>query len=602
MPDLTRFRQITIATLVVGYVLVILGGIVRVEGAGMGCGDDWPICNGEVIPTFSYLTTLEYLHRVVAGIVTLLSAGVLVAAWRLRRQYRPLLLLAAAAFTLVIAQALLGAVTVFVELEASAVTAHLGMAMTFMALTLVIALLAYRTRLESPRDRFSFGPASMPLVIAAGAVFVLLLTGAYTAASAAAWACPEWPTCQGNYVPTGTSAVDIHLLHRWTALIALGAIIWATVHTRRSRFDSPAIIGLTAGASALLIAQVFVGAMNIWFELASWVRVTHLGVATLVWGALVAAIMIDALTEPQTAGARSSQPAGSPRPARAVAHDYITTMKPGVLALLLVTTLAAMLVAVAGLPPVDIMFWTLVGGVLSAGGAGAINHYIDRDIDALMTRTSKRPLPSGRIPPIEVAIFGIVLSVLSVMVLVAFVNLVAAMLALAGNLFYVFVYTLWLKRRTPQNIVIGGAAGSIPPMVGWAAATGGVGVAPLLMFGLIFFWTPPHFWSLALFKRTDYSAAGVPMMPAARGEVETRQQIVAYTIVTVVVSILLYFAGGMGVIYLSIALFLGAIFIKRSADLYRSPDDQVARGMFLFSMQYLGLLFIAMVADRLIGL
>lgn len=600
MTSILNFRRLVLATLVVGYILIIVGGIVRVEGAGMGCGDDWPICNGKVVPTFDYLTALEYAHRVVAGIVLVLTALLALLGWKLRGHGSWILALPMLAFGLVIAQALLGAVTVFVELEPEIVTAHLGMAQAYLALIVILALLAYR-------DRIAPGVAALRLtsfgwygIAAAGAVFLLMLTGAYTATSPAAWACPEWPGCHGNYVPAGTSPVDIHLLHRWMATIALVAVIVGLIQARRLRQESPAILGLTAGAAAVMIAQVFIGAMNIWFELASWVSVTHLGAATFVWATLVAAAVLDAML-PAADPVRESR-VTEHRPMAAVVSDYAITMKPGVLVLLLLTTLAAMLVAVAGLPPLRILVWTLVGGTLSAGGAGAINHYFDRDIDAIMSRTRTRPLPDGRIPPIEVAIFGVVLTVLSAMVLTTFVNLLAAALALAGNLFYVFVYTIWLKRRTPQNIVIGGAAGSMPPMVGWAAATGTLALSPLLMFGLVFLWTPPHFWALALYKRTDYSAAGVPMLPAARGEETTRFQILIYTILMVVISLLLYVAGDMGLVYLAVAATLGLVFIARSLDLYRHPRDEASRGLFLFSMQYLGLIFVAMVVDRLIGI
>ncbi|MEZ4521621.1 MAG: heme o synthase [Thermomicrobiales bacterium] len=601
MTTLNDFRRLLIATLIVGFLLVIVGGIVRVEGAGMGCGDDWPICNGEVVPTFHYLTMLEYSHRVIAGIVMLLTAMVAYAGWRLRAAGRWIIALPLLALALVVAQALLGAVTVFVELEPEIVTAHLGMAQGYLALLVVLTLLAYRERTYGDM-RIRAGSFGAYGLAAAAGVFVLMLTGAYTATSAAAWACPEWPGCRGNYVPTGTTVVDIHLIHRWAALLALVAVITALVQARRVRPDDPAILGLMGGAAAVMIAQIFIGAMNIWFELASWVSVTHLGAATILWTTLVAAVTLDAM-RPTTEADRGKQALHpGQRPARAVLGDYANTMKPGVLVLLLLTTLAAMLVAAAGLPPLRIVFWTLIGGMLSAGGAGAINHYLDRDIDRIMSRTRNRPLPGGRIPPVEVAIFGVVLSIMAVMVLVAFVNVLAALLALAGNLFYVFVYTIWLKRRTPQNIVIGGAAGSMPPMVGWAAATGTLGLSPLLMFGLIFLWTPPHFWALALFKRTDYAAAGVPMLPAVRGEAETRRQILIYTVLTVATSLLLYATGGMGTVYLIAAIAIGAVFMVRSLNLYRFPTDDAARRLFLYSMQYLGIIFVAMVIDRVLGL
>lgn len=295
MTTLPGFRRLLVATLIVGFLLIILGGIVRVEGAGMGCGDDWPVCNGEVVPTFDYLTTLEYGHRVIAGVVMLLTAMLAYVGWRLKAIGRWIVGLPLIAFVLVIAQALLGAVTVFVELEPEVVTAHLGLAQGYFALIVILTVLAYRERADNDQEirirSFSrYGAA------AAASVFFLTLTGAYTATSAAAWACPEWPGCHGNYVPAGTTVVDIHLTHRWAAIIALVAVLTALVQARRIRRDSPAIPGLAASAAALMVAQIFIGAMNIWFELASWVSVTHLGAATLVWSALVAATTLDAIT------------------------------------------------------------------------------------------------------------------------------------------------------------------------------------------------------------------------------------------------------------------------------------------------------------------
>ncbi|RIK37182.1 MAG: protoheme IX farnesyltransferase [Chloroflexi bacterium] len=348
-----------------------------------------------------------------------------------------------------------------------------------------------------------------------------------------------------------------------------------------------------------MVAQVFVGAANIWFELNSWVRVAHLGVATLIWGALVGVVVLDRGLP--LAAVDTSLAPETRRSPRTVAADYVEATKPGVMVLLLLTTLAAMVAGAVGLPPLRILFWTLVGGALSAGGAAAINQYVDRDIDAIMTRTRNRPIPAGRVAPVQFAIYGVVLTVLSILVLTAFVSPLVALITLSGNLFYVFVYTLWLKRSTPQNIVIGGAAGSVPPVAGWAAATGGIAAPAILMFWLIFLWTPPHFWALALFKRGDYAAAGVPMMPAVRGDAETRKQILLYSVVMVIASLLFVPFGAAGPLYFVVAGALGGWFIYRAALLYRSHTDHDARKLFFYSIQYLGLVFLALVLDRLIG-
>jgi len=434
-----------------------------------------------------------------------------------------------------------------------------------------------------------------------GLLFVLILSGAYTAKRGAGFACPEWPFCGGFWFPTGWTNVDVHLTHRLLALLTVLGVLVLAWQARRVRSDVPWVVGLTTAAAALMVAQVFVGAANIWFRLHPAVSVAHLAVATVIWVILVLATLADrALPVLEREASRAGARLESVRPLREVLRDYVVLTKPGVMILLLVTTLCAMLVAAQGLPALGTLFWTLLGGALASGGAGALNHYIDRDIDAVMTRTRRRPLPSGRLAPEYALVFGVVLSVLAVYVLTAFVNPVAALLSLAGNLFYVFVYSVWLKRSTPQNIVIGGAAGAVPPLVGWAAVTGQVAIPALLMFLLVFAWTPPHFWALALYKRGDYAAAGVPMLPAVRGEEETRRQILFYTVAMVLTSLLFYPLGVLGLPYLVAASVLGGRFLWLVARLYRERSDQLAKRVFLYSMQYLGLLFAAMVVDAVV--
>jgi protoheme IX farnesyltransferase len=252
---------------------------------------------------------------------------------------------------------------------------------------------------------------------------------------------------------------------------------------------------------------------------------------------------------------------------------------------------------VAGSPSVTLIALTCLGGYLSAGGAGAVNHWFDRDIDARMARTADRPVASGRVAPTAALTFGVALAALSFVQLSLTVNVLAASLALSGFLGYVFVYTVWLKRRTPQNIVIGGAAGAVPPLVGWAAVTGGLDGTALYLFAIVFFWTPPHFWALSLLMKGEYERVGVPMLPVVRGEAETRRQIVLYTFLLYAVSQLPFCAGGFGGIYLAASLVLGALFIAGAWLLYRRADRRSALRLYLFSLAYLALLFGAMVAD-----
>jgi protoheme IX farnesyltransferase len=281
--------------------------------------------------------------------------------------------------------------------------------------------------------------------------------------------------------------------------------------------------------------------------------------------------------------------------ARQLVSDYVELTKPKVQSLLLLTTITAMYVA--GDPSLLLVALTCLGGYLSAGGAGAVNHWFDRDIDARMARTANRPIPAGRISPRAALTFGCLLAALSLLELSLAVNPLAAGLSFAGFLGYVFVYTVWLKRRTPQNIVIGGAAGAIPPLVGWAAVRGSVGGLAVIMFFIVFFWTPPHFWALSLLMKEEYGKVGVPMLPVVRGEAETRRQILLYTVLLYAVTQLPFCAGGLGGIYLVSSLVLGVGFIAGAVRLYRRADRRSALQLYLYSLAYLALLFCAMVAD-----
>ena len=280
---------------------------------------------------------------------------------------------------------------------------------------------------------------------------------------------------------------------------------------------------------------------------------------------------------------------------RQVVADYVTLTKPKVQSLLLLTTVTTMYVA--GNPSLGLVALTVLGGYLSAGGSGAVNHYWDRDIDAEMERTASRPVPSGRVAPKAALWFGIALAVASFALLSLTVNLLSAVLALCGFLGYVLVYTAWLKRTTPQNIVIGGAAGAVPPLVGWAAVTGSLDPTALYLFAIVFYWTPPHFWALSLLMKDEYARVGVPMMPVARGEVETRRQIVLYTVLLVVLTLLPFVFGMFGWIYAAAALGLGVAFLVLSVRLQRRADRRSALTTYLFSLGYLAALFCAMVLD-----
>ncbi len=374
-----------------------------------------------------------------------------------------------------------------------------------------------------------------------------------------------------------TGEIHSGLAHRVAAAVALpllAAVVAAAFVAHRN------LLPLATAALALACAGAALGAAV--RSGAAWASPLHLVVGTLAAGAALGAAAASVRSRPLPAGGW---------------RDYVTLTKPRIMSLLLLTGGAAMVVGAAGLPSLVRAAETIVGLGLACGGASALNHVIDRDIDRLMgSRTSSRPVASGRVPAAQALEFGLALSAASFALLAGTVNLLAACLALAGNLFYVFVYTCWLKRSTRHNIVIGGAAGAMPPLVGYAAATGRLDLVALLLFLLVFVWTPPHFWALALLLRRQYEQAGIPMLPVVAGERETTRQIVVYTGLLVGVSVIPFALAGFGALYLAAALALGAVFLALAVRLRVRASPGRAGALFHFSLAYLALLFVAAAA------
>ncbi len=374
--------------------------------------------------------------------------------------------------------------------------------------------------------------------------------------------------------------------HEASVLVALALLTGVFVALRAAHDGERAAVAAAGSALGLFVVQIAVGALVALGGAAGWAKVTHvgLGAASLAAAALGAVLVFRG---------------GSPLPAGRV-RDYVTLTKPRIMSLLLLTAAGGLVLGVGGLPSPGLALATLGGLALACGGASALNHVLDRDVDRFMRRTDRRPVAAGRIPPARALEFGVALSALSFVLLTSFVNVLAALLALLGNLFYVLVYTRWLKRSTPQNIVIGGAAGAVPPVVGWAAATGNLTLPALLLFLIVFFWTPPHFWALALLIRRDYEAAGIPMLPVVRGERETGRAIVRYSVVLVAITLLPVAARTVGLAYLGAALVLGAVFLALAIALARRTTPLRARRLFSYSLAYLALLFVALAVDPLV--
>ena len=367
---------------------------------------------------------------------------------------------------------------------------------------------------------------------------------------------------------------ELGIAHRALVLVALPLLVAMTLGAwwAHRRAFVPA-------AAALIL---FLAAVATW-----WSPAAHVVLAGL-------AAAVTAVATAQLYRGRQPEPVAW--------RDYVALTKPRIMSLLLLTGAAGMFVGAQGIPNGEDFAAMLVGLALACGGASALNHLLDRDVDRSMKRTSSRPVAAGRVSPALALEFGLALSALSFVLLASTVNVLTAALALVGNLFYVLVYTRWLKRSTPQNIVIGGAAGAVPPLVGYAAATGNLALPALFLFLIVFVWTPPHFWALALLIKRDYEAAKIPMLPVVRGDRETARQVLLYTVLLVALTLVPFVTGTFGVLYLVAAAVLGAQFIRLALRLRRSTAPAQAGRLFHYSLAYLALLFVAMAIDPMVVL
>ena len=630
---MTRFQKTAVATVIATLLLVTVGVIVRATGSGMGC-PDWPLCYGQLLPPLDDSKAWwEWIHRTIAAVIGFLILGVAFFAWKDHRDRPSLLWPSVAAVLLVGFQAWLGKETVAQNNSGPSVTAHLAAAMSLLGLLLYVTVRAfYPAKLPARGGSQRF---TLLAVLCAATMFVLLLFGSNVTALNAGLVFPDWPLMNGTIVPVGPdtdpivrSLYEAHVLHRYVAGIVL-LIAWATAfvawRTQRSR---PAIVRMALAIGIIYPVQVVIGGLQVFTLLSDWTQTLHLALGAILWG-LSVTLAVTAYYEARMAGTAGA--AGADRTVDGVGGDetnepggdqpgakrggkvraYVALTKPRIIELLLITTIPAMVLATRDLPGMNLAewlrlaFWTMLCGSLAAGSANAINQYLDRDIDLLMSRTRRRPLPAHDVTPENALVFGIVLGVISIAAMAWSVNLVSAFLTLLAIAFYVIVYTIMLKRSTPQNIVIGGAAGALPPVIGWAAVTGRVEIPALLLFALVFYWTPPHFWALALRIRKDYEAARIPMLPVVKGVPETTRQIGIYTIVLVAVSLVFYVVAGMGLVYLVTAVALGIVFLWRAYVLWRqgsSPEGSLRQSirLYKFSISYLTLLFAAVAVDALV--
>ena len=643
---MTRFQKLTATTVATTFILVVIGVVVRSTNSGVAC-PSWPGCfPGQFLPGLDAGSNVwfEWIHRSVAFLIGILVLGVAVVALVDHRDRPSILWPSLASVAIALFQAYLGQETVRLGNSGPSVTAHLATAMILFAV-LIYAL----TRSFYPARIGGRGSSQRFTLLAAFgtvATYGLLLFGSNVTSGVenSTLVFNDWPLMGGAFFPPLTDLTSAEVLHRWVAVIVGLIVAGIALAAWRTQRGHPVVLRLALLAAVLYPLQGVVGGFQVLLSLQPWTQTVHLALGAAIWGLLAALVVASYYTARTTpapgsglagigtgaglgggggsdgssggaddglpaSGARSagapSATTASARSTTATIKAYIALTKPRIIELLLVTTVPAMFLAARGWPRMDLVWWTLLGGSLAAGSANAINCYLDRDIDSLMTRTRRRPLPSHEVDPDRAVVFGIVLGVIACAELAWFVNLVSAFLALLAIAFYVVVYTMILKRTTPQNIVIGGAAGALPPVIGWAAVTGDVGVPALILFALVFYWTPPHFWALSLRIRRDYAAAGVPMLPVVRGVPETTRQIGLYTIMLVAISLVLWAVARMGAIYLVAAVVLGAIFLWQAWKLWRvgtSPERSTAGAISLYkySITYLSLLFLAIAVDALV--
>ena len=448
---------------------------------------------------------------------------------------------------------------------------------------------ALRLRILSSYSKFTIVGVSLG--------FLAFFSGVYISLTGLAGACPGWPLCGTGEFPRELSGWIVYI-HRIVVALVGVYLLWFSQQSWRKQRSQRTILTVSNLFVVLFVAQGFIGALKAIRDFSIALVVLHETTAVVFVGIgfiLVTAVGLKARTEQE-----EIQEANVQFNHRQRFKDILALNKPVVVLLLLSTTIAGMIIGAGKLPSMDILMVTIIGGFLAAGGSSAINQYIDRDLDKLMVRTAKRPIPSGRLMPAEGLAFGVTALVISFYLLAGFVNILAALLALTGMLYYVVFYSVILKNKTVQNIVIGGGAGAIPPLVGWAAATGSLNLASLFLFLIIFLWTPPHFWALALLRMNEYAAAKVPMMPVKRGEEATKILIFQYSIVLVLTSLLIWVLGFAGWVYFGGAVLLGIYMLYLAQQVLKNGRNRVYYKMYRHSNYYLLFLFVFMAIDSVI--
>ncbi|VCU54045.1 Protoheme IX farnesyltransferase [Thermus thermophilus] len=606
-PAWSRLAGYAWGVLLWNVLVALFGAYVRATGSGAGCGAHWPTCNGEVIPRAPQVETLiEFTHRATSGLAFLSVLFLFLWVWRAFPKGHPARLGAGLSLFFMITESLVGASLVLFGWVADnvsperAVVQMVHLANTYFLLA-ALALTAWWASGGGPlrlRGQGAVGPA---LLLGLLALLFLSMSGAVTALGDLLFPVRNsLEALERSLTPGEHFLVRLRVLHPLIAVSVGLYVVFAgylVAHLRPSSLTRR----LAQGLAYLYGAQLLAGLINVALKAPVWMQLLHLLLAYAIW-LLFVFLMASSLAQGTRRvelgeGEASQVHRGT---GGATWKDYLALTKPRVISLLLLTTLLAMLIAAKGWPGTGLFLAVALGGYMMAGAANAINMVVDRDIDARMKRTAKRPTVTQRVSSRDALLFAFALAVLGFAVLWWGANLLAATLALMGLIWYVLVYTLYLKRRTWQNIVIGGAAGAFPPLVGWAAVTGELSLFAWYLFALIFFWTPVHFWALALMIQDDYRAVGVPMLPVVLGERATVIQIALYALLTALISVMPLAMGELGFFYLTSSLLLNGLLILKSLALYRRPERRTAVSLYKYSMLYLALLFVAMAVDRVL--
>lgn len=472
-----------------------------------------------------------------------------------------------------------------------------GLSVTIIGL--IVGSIAYLSLRPLQRDdRLKFlSSFSRQTILGVFLGYIVLLSGVYLAISGNRYSCMGWPLCDGGSLPNDLGGWIV-LIHRMVVGAVGLYLLWFNQQAWAKQKSQRLILTVSNLFVVLYFAQGFVGALKTIRDFPVYLLILHdaTAVSLIAIGfVLLIAVGMKSRTEEEEIG-EASQKFNRKQKMK----DLLAINKPVVVLLLLSTTIAGMVIGAGKLPSFDILIVTILGGFLAAGGSSAINQYIDRDLDSLMTRTAKRPIPAGRLTPAEGLAFGVTALVIAFYLLAGFVNILAALLALAGMVYYILIYSVYLKKRSVQNIVIGGGAGAIPPLVGWAAATGSLNLAAGFLFLIIFLWTPPHFWALALLRKNEYAAAGVPMMPVERGDEVTKKLIFQYSVVLVFSTLTFWFLGLGGWIYFAGSTILGLYLLYLARQVMVNGRNRTYHRMYKHSNYYLLLLFIVLAADSVL--